>query len=56
MRKIDRAIERSSLGTKAAKSARRTVPRASAARIVAASTSVTSSTGRTSVRRVGGKR
>lgn len=37
MSKIERAIERSSLGTHKAKAARRSVPQTSATRIVAAS-------------------
>lgn len=50
MSKIERAIERSSLGTKKAQAARRSVSRASATRIVAAA--ATKSTSRT----YGGKR
>ena len=50
MSKVGRVIERSSLGTSKAQAARRSVPRANAARIVAASTKVRTS------RDVGGKR
>lgn len=40
MTRIDRAIEKSSLGTRAARAARQTVPRANATRIVDASRAV----------------
>ncbi len=49
--KIDRAIERSSLGTKKAQAARLAVPRATATRIVAASDST-----KTRSKNLGGKR